>query len=154
GQGAVVAQCVDAEMSARDPRSAAAFALRPPAQGAAPRRTLHHRGGRLHAGRAGKAARHISDAERQLRAHAGAVSRGPARDAGAGAKAEKAGLSPEAPALTVPETRGVGLLADFPFEPAFCRSPPRSTTQVRDNNGCWPSGLTPSNGGVPCLVKA
>ena len=57
GQGAVVAQCLDAEMPARHPRPDAAVALRQAAQGAARRRAVHHRGGGDAAGRASRSGR-------------------------------------------------------------------------------------------------
>src|SRR6202171_1378090 len=55
GQGAVVAQRLDAEMPANHPRPGAALTLRQIAQGAAPRRSLHHRSGGDAAGEPGKA---------------------------------------------------------------------------------------------------
>jgi hypothetical protein len=58
GQGVVVAQCMDAEMPARHPRTEAAVTLRQAAQRAAPRRAVDHRGRRDAAGCPRKATRH------------------------------------------------------------------------------------------------
>ena len=66
GQGAVVAQCVDAEVPAGHSRSEAPVALRQAPQGAARRRSVHHRGRRPAAGGAGEAAGYRRDAQRQL----------------------------------------------------------------------------------------
>src|SRR5262249_53136463 len=105
GQGAVVAQCLDAEMPARDSRTAPALALRPLAPRAAPRRALDNRGRGPRARRAGEAAGHRSDAQCKLRADAGALPPSAARDAGARAKAEEAGFPLAKAALADPMAR-------------------------------------------------
>ncbi|MFK4724969.1 DTW domain-containing protein YfiP [Bradyrhizobium niftali] len=74
GQGAVVAQSLDAEMPARDPQSVAPLALRTAAQGAAQGRAVDHRGGRDDACRSRTAPRHRRDLVREFRADAGALS--------------------------------------------------------------------------------
>src|ERR1700733_1514651 len=86
---------MDAEVPARHPRPVAPVTVWSVAPRAAPRRPVHHRGRGDAAGRSRKAARYRSDAERQFRADAGAISRGARHDAATGAKAEtEAGLSP------------------------------------------------------------
>ena len=95
GQGAVVAQCVDAEMPARHPRPEASLALRQAAPRAAPRRPVHHRGGGDAALHPRKAAGYRRDAAWQFRADAGEIPRGASHAARTRAEtAAKAGLSP------------------------------------------------------------
>ncbi len=76
GQGDVVAQRLDAQVPPRAARARAAVALRQAAQGAAPRRALHHRGRRHAAGAAGEEPEDRGRAQHQLRQDAGALPRG------------------------------------------------------------------------------